>query len=138
MRLNEEDALPVEKTHLSWDPETTRARVDGLCRNPALPDPLVLRILEHPAANVVAVMYSRAWSDELFDTLAAHPDVHSVIYLGLGIQPPTPDWGGMIADGQAYLTTKWELSTIPGIAVVITALGLSLLADGLADLLRPE
>jgi len=44
----------------------------------------------------------------------------------------------MIADGQTFLTTHWELSTIPGIAVVITALGLSLLADGLADLLRPE
>ncbi len=59
-------------------------------------------------------------------------------YLGLGVQPPTPDWGTMIADGQTYLTTHWELSTFPGIAVVITALGLSLLADGLADLLRPE
>ena len=59
-------------------------------------------------------------------------------YLGLGVQPPTADWGKMIADGQTYLTTHWELSTIPGIAVVITALGLSLLADGLADLLRPE
>jgi peptide/nickel transport system permease protein len=44
----------------------------------------------------------------------------------------------MIADGQNYITTHWELSTIPGVAVVITALGLSLLADGLADLLRPE
>ena len=41
----------------------------------------------------------------------------------------------MIADGQAFLTTKWELSTIPGVAVVITALGLSLVGDGLADLL---
>ena len=59
-------------------------------------------------------------------------------YLGLGVQPPTVDWGRMIADGQTYLTTHWELSTLPGIAVVITALGLSLLADGLADLLRPE
>ena len=58
-------------------------------------------------------------------------------YLGLGVQPPTPDWGRMIADGQPYLTTNWELSTFPGIAIVITALGLSLLADGLADLLRP-
>jgi peptide/nickel transport system permease protein len=44
----------------------------------------------------------------------------------------------MIADGQPYLTTHWELSTFPGIAVVIAALALSLLADGLADLLRPE
>ena len=59
-------------------------------------------------------------------------------YLGLGVQPPTPDWGRMIADGQGFLTTNWQLSTVPGIAVVITALGLSLLADGLADLLRPE
>lgn len=59
-------------------------------------------------------------------------------FLGLGVQPPTPDWGRMIADGQPYLTTHWELSTFPGIAVVITAFALSLLADGLADLLRPE
>jgi peptide/nickel transport system permease protein len=44
----------------------------------------------------------------------------------------------MIAEGQTFLTTHWELSTIPGVAVVVTALGLSLLADGLADLLRPE
>jgi ABC-type dipeptide/oligopeptide/nickel transport system permease subunit len=59
-------------------------------------------------------------------------------YLGLGIQPPTPDWGSMIADGQTFITTRWELSTIPGLAVVITGIGLSLLGDGLADLLRPE
>jgi peptide/nickel transport system permease protein len=59
-------------------------------------------------------------------------------YLGLGVQPPAPDWGRMIADGQPYLTTNWELSTVPGLAIVFTALGLSLLADGLADLLRPE
>ena len=59
-------------------------------------------------------------------------------YLGLGVEPPTPDWGQMIADGQSFLTTNWQLSTVPGIAVVITGLGLSLLGDGLADLLRPE
>ena len=44
----------------------------------------------------------------------------------------------MIADGQTFITTRWELSTIPGLAVVITGIGLSLLGDGLADLLRPE
>jgi peptide/nickel transport system permease protein len=43
-----------------------------------------------------------------------------------------------MADGQTYITTRWELVTFPGIAVVITAAGLALLADGLADLLRPE
>ena len=75
-----------------------------------------------------------AMSDICLDILA----ILTRAYLGLGIQPPTPDWGRMIADGQTYLTTHWELSTFPGIAIVIAALGLSLLADGLADLLRPE
>jgi len=59
-------------------------------------------------------------------------------YIGIGVQPPTPDWGNMIADGQNFLTTRWQLSTIPGLAVVVTGIGLSLLGDGLADLLRPE
>jgi peptide/nickel transport system permease protein len=59
-------------------------------------------------------------------------------YLGLGIQPPTPDWGTMISEGQEFLTTYWALATLPGVAVVITGLGLSLLGDGLADILRPQ
>ena len=60
-------------------------------------------------------------------------------YLGLGIQPPAPDWGAMIADGQNYITSgdQW-LAAFPGIAVLLTGVGLSLLGDGLADLLRPE
>ena len=43
----------------------------------------------------------------------------------------------MINEGQNFLTTHWELATIPGLAVVVTGLGLSLIGDGLADLLRP-
>jgi peptide/nickel transport system permease protein len=84
--------------------------------------------------NVVTQALVFAMSDIVLDILA----IVTLGYLGLGVQPPTPDWGRMIADGQTYLTTNWELSTFPGVAVVITALGLSLLADGLADLLRPE
>ena len=57
-------------------------------------------------------------------------------YLGLGIQPPTPDWGTMIADAQQFVTTKWWLAALPGIAVVVTGVGLSLVADGLNDALR--
>jgi peptide/nickel transport system permease protein len=59
-------------------------------------------------------------------------------YLGLGVQPPTADWGAMIADGQDVITNHWQFATLPGIAVVLTGLGLSLLGDGLADLLRPR
>ena len=94
-----------------------------------------LRIIRrHLLPNVITQAIVFAMSDIVLDILA----IVTLGYLGLGIQPPTPDWGGMIADGQAFLTTRWELSTIPGIAVIITALGLSLIGDGLADLLRPE
>jgi peptide/nickel transport system permease protein len=94
-----------------------------------------VRILgRHLLPNVITQAVVFAMSDIVLDILA----IVTLGYLGLGVQPPTPDWGRMIAEGQTYLTTNWELSTYPGVAVVITALGLSLLADGLADLLRPE
>lgn len=57
-------------------------------------------------------------------------------YLGLGVQPPTPDWGTMISDGQQFVTTKWWISAIPGFAVVYTGISLSLVGDGLADAWR--
>jgi peptide/nickel transport system permease protein len=91
-------------------------------------------LLRHLLPNVITQAIVFAMSDIVLDILA----IVTLGYLGLGVQPPTPDWGQMIAQGQTFLTTNWELSTVPGIAVVLTALGLSLLADGLADLLRPE
>jgi peptide/nickel transport system permease protein len=91
-------------------------------------------MLRHLLPNVITQAIVFSMSDIVLDILA----IVTLGYLGLGIQPPTPDWGRMIADGQTYLTTHWQLSTIPGVAIVVTALGLSLLADGLADLLRPE
>lgn len=91
-------------------------------------------LFRHLLPNVITQAIVFSMSDIVLTILA----IVTLGYLGLGVQPPTPDWGRMIADGQQYLTTQWELATIPGIAVVITALGLSLLADGLADLLRPE
>jgi peptide/nickel transport system permease protein len=60
----------------------------------------------------------------------------SLGFLGLGVQPPTPEWGAMIAEGQTYLTTAWWISVFPGIAVCTLAMGLSLAADGLARLLN--
>lgn len=60
----------------------------------------------------------------------------SLGFLGLGVQPPTPEWGAMIAEGQTYLTSAWWIAIFPGLAVCSMALGLSLVADGLARLLN--
>jgi peptide/nickel transport system permease protein len=91
-------------------------------------------IVRHLLPNVITQAIVFAMSDIVLDILL----IVTLGYLGLGIQPPTPDWGNMIAEGQTFLTVRWQLSTIPGVAVVITGLGLSLIGDGLADLLRPE
>jgi peptide/nickel transport system permease protein len=91
-------------------------------------------IIRHLLPNVITQAIVYAMSDIVLDILL----IVTLGYLGLGVQPPTPDWGNMIADGQDFLTTRWQLSTFPAIPVVITGLGLSLLGDGLADLLRPE
>jgi peptide/nickel transport system permease protein len=93
-----------------------------------------LRVMaRHLLPNVITQAIIYAMSDIVQDILA----IVTLSYLGLGIQPPAPDWGTMIADGQNFLTTHWQLTTIPGLAVVVTGLGLSLIGDGLADLLRP-
>ncbi len=57
----------------------------------------------------------------------------AVSYLGLGMQPPTAEWGVMVAEGQSFITTAWWITTFPGLAIVLLAMGFSLLADGLGD-----
>ena len=54
-------------------------------------------------------------------------------FLGLGVQPPQPSWGSMIADGQNHLATAWWIAAFPGLMVAAAVLGASLLADGLSD-----
>lgn len=56
-------------------------------------------------------------------------------FLGLGAQPPTPDWGYMINEGRTFIYSQWWISTFPGIAVMLTGLAFSLLGDGLADVM---
>lgn len=62
----------------------------------------------------------------------------SLGFLGIGVPQPTPEWGSMISGGQSYLLSNWELSIIPGLALVLLGVAFSLLGDGLADLLRPK
>ena len=59
-------------------------------------------------------------------------------FLGLGVQPPTPTWGGMLADGRVYISTAWWLATFPGLAILLTVLGINLFGDGLRDTLDPH
>jgi peptide/nickel transport system permease protein len=58
-------------------------------------------------------------------------------FLGLGIQPPTPSWGGMIHEGREYLDTAWWISTFPGLVLMLTSLVVSRLGDWLRDVLDP-
>ena len=60
----------------------------------------------------------------------------SLGYLGLGAQPPAAEWGVLIADGKNFMTTAWWISIFPGIAIVLTGLGFSLLGDGLGGVAR--
>jgi len=59
-------------------------------------------------------------------------------FLGLGVQPPTPSWGTMVADGRSNLLDAWWLSTFPGLAIVFTVLAFNLVGDGLRDAMDPR
>ncbi len=59
-------------------------------------------------------------------------------FLGLGVQPPTPSWGAMIADGREYLLEAWWPSALPGMAVVSVVLAFNLIGDGIRDFLDPQ
>ena len=80
-----------------------------------------------PNALVPSIVFSM--SDVVLVILAGA----SISYLGLGIQPPTAEWGVMIAEGQNFMTTAWWITAFPGCAIVLLAFGFSLLADGLGE-----
>lgn len=61
----------------------------------------------------------------------------SLTFLGLGVDPVIPSWGGMLAEGRTYLQTAWWVSVFPGVAILLTVLGLNLLGDWLRDTLDP-
>jgi len=62
----------------------------------------------------------------------------SLSFLGLGVQPPTITWGGMLSDGRQHIATSWWLATFPGLAITITVLGIIFLGDWLRDVLDPR
>lgn len=62
----------------------------------------------------------------------------ALTFLGLGISPQTPTWGGMLSDGRVYLSTAWWIATFPGLAIMLTALAINIMGDWLRDALDPR
>ncbi len=83
----------------------------------ALSPIIVLATLELPAAILVAA---------------------SLSFLGLGAQPPSPEWGAMLVDGREYIQTAWWLITFPGVAIFLTVLGFNLFGNSLQDAMNPR
>ena len=74
-------------------------------------------------------------------TLASRPpilDAAALGFLGLGAQPPTPEWGTMLAEAREFIQRAWWVVTLPGLAILITVLAINLMGDGLRDALDPK
>jgi peptide/nickel transport system permease protein len=88
------------------------------------------RILtRHILPNIIAQPVIYAFSDAVLIIIF----ITTLGFLGLGVPPPAPDWGTMIAEAQPYFVTEWWLGAIPGLVICVTGLGFSLIADGLAQ-----
>lgn len=76
-------------------------------------------MVRHVLPNVYGESFAYALSDYIIMILI----ISSLSFLGAGVQPPTPEWGAMIADGRLFLTSSWWISIMPGVVLTITALG---------------
>ena len=85
-------------------------------------------ILRHGLPNVINSSIVFSMSDFVLNILL----VSGLSFLGLGIQPPIPEWGAMIAEGRDFILQAWWICTLPGLAIVFTGTALSLIGDGLA------
>jgi peptide/nickel transport system permease protein len=91
-------------------------------------------VFVHILPNCVSPIVVKASMDMGTAILAAA----SLGFIGLGAQPPFPEWGAMISHGRNYLPTWWWYSAFPGLAIYLTVLGFNLVGDGLRDLLDPR
>ncbi|MDR2631024.1 MAG: ABC transporter permease [Spirochaetaceae bacterium] len=91
-------------------------------------------LLRHLLPNVISGCVVYAAADVVMCMLAGA----SMSFLGLGIQPPTPEWGAIIESGRAYISNAWWIAAFPGLFLALTGTGFSLIGDGLSDLLRTK
>lgn len=90
---------------------------------------LFLHILPNAFGPVLVLMTLNVATNILLES--------SLTFLGLGVDPLVPSWGGMLADGRTYMQTAWWVTVFPGVAIMMTVLGLNLLGDWLRDNLDP-
>jgi len=91
-------------------------------------------VARHVAPNAVAPLVVQATLRIGTAILTAA----SLSFLGLGVQPPTPEWGAMVSEGRAYVTTAPHITIFPGLAIVLAVLGFNVLGDRLNDALNPR
>ena len=65
-------------------------------------------------------------------------DAAALGFLGMGAQPPTPEWGAMLAEAREFILRAWWVVTFPGLAILLTVLSINLMGDGLRDALDPK
>ena len=95
-----------------------------------LPRLMFITVLPNCLAPLI-VQASLGFSGAILDTAALG-------FLGLGAQPPTPEWGTMLANALQFVQSSWWVVTFPGLAILVTVLGFNLLGDGLRDALDPR
>lgn len=86
-------------------------------------------IFRHALPNIINSSIIFSMADFVLNILL----VSGLSFLGLGVQPPLPEWGSMIAEGRDFIFQAWWISTMPGVVVVVTGVGLSLIGDGLSQ-----
>ena len=91
-------------------------------------------MLRHILPNIIAPVLVLATIGVAYSILNGA----ALSFLGLGVQPPTAEWGLMISAGRSYLRTEWWISTFPGLALAVTVLAMNLVGDGLGDAFDPR
>jgi peptide/nickel transport system permease protein len=132
--------LAIAVTWWPWYARTARGQAASIARRPyveacrvaGVSHPRI--ILRHILPNALTPVLVQAALDAGGVLIVAA----SLSFLGLGAQDPTPEWGLMISQGRDYFMTSWWLVTFPGLAILIAAMALNLIGDGLRDRLDPK
>jgi peptide/nickel transport system permease protein len=91
-------------------------------------------IFRHAIPNLLRASLVFSMADIVLNILT----LAALSYLGLGVQPPTPEWGAIVAEGQGHLRTAWWITTFSGLTIVLAGVGFSLIGDGIADRLGSD